>query len=743
MLDFPSLPPLPLGAGDGGAPVLAAGERQAIKQELKDLEGLAGQLAQKISELSKKLEAMDGSGAQLNPPPALPGEPGKVGEPSLAAAGQPGAGGAPGAADAAGAAGAAGAGPAGGAAAAPPPKLSDLKYPVSRFVISYADPKPSPKLPPIAKLEQTKVELGIGGPGFTKSKPPKKDVVTGKKSKNFEGPIASLDDDEEVRTYDGDAVQAVYAALANEMNRRGFYGVLVLPDPADIDATTGDDLRAGRKPLKIQIFTSTVRMVRTISKQVKPGENAVDTAPYKWIAAGSPLKPGSPLQKPQLQDYLTSLNRFPGRRVDAAINGSGDPGGIVLDYIVRQEKPFYVYSQASNTGTESTGDWRIRTGFEYRNLFTHDDIFTTDYVFSTDFQSQYVFGSYQIALLPPDKLKLRLYGSYGQFTASDVGFDLQNFDGVDWTVGAAFTLSPFKIKGVPIDLIGGVEFKSVSVVNHTFPQDGNAQFFTPYAGFGFAQATDRYSYSGGAQVYWNVPSIAGTTSQDTDQLGRFGTSANFTILKYNAATAFYLEPIIFGDKWKDGSTWWKSTLAHEISITAHGQYTFGNSRLVPQYEDVIGGFTTVRGYPEAITAGDSSLIANAEYRIHVPRLFKPADKSDADKALKAGTVTPPSEKPPGFALRPNTVGSAGGRADWDLILRGFFDLGMTFNNDLVPSAEANETLMGTGFGVELQISKYLDLRMDYGIALRSENDFLVNPVHRGDSRFHFLFSLLW
>ena len=246
----------------------------------------------------------------------------------------------------------------------------------------------------------------------------------------------------------------------------------------------------------MDVYPSTIRQVRTISKQVKPGENAVNTPSLAWIAATSPLKPGSLLQKPPLQNYLSGLNSFPGRRVDAAVNSVGDPNdptGIVLDYIVRQEKPFYVYTQASNTGTEDTGDWRLRSGFEYRNLIVHDDVFNADYTFSPGGDSQSFLGSYQVALLPPDKLRLRIYGSWGTFTASDVGFDLQNFDGESWTVGAALTICPFKIKGVPLDLFVGVEWRNVSVVNHTFPQSGDSNFFVPYVGFSFQQATDRYS----------------------------------------------------------------------------------------------------------------------------------------------------------------------------------------------------------------------------------------------------------
>jgi hypothetical protein len=55
----------------------------------------------------------------------------------------------------------------------------------------------------------------------------------------------------------------------------------------------------------------------------------------------------------------------------------------------------------------------------------------------------------------------------------------------------------------------------------------------------------------------------------------------------------------------------------------------------------------------------------------------------------------------------------------------------------------NEKLLSVGVGVELQLWRNIDLRLDYGIPLIGEEDFLVHPVHSGDGRFHFLLSLLW
>ena len=46
-----------------------------------------------------------------------------------------------------------------------------------------------------------------------------------------------------------------------------------------------------------------------------------------------------------------------------AVSQSQVPGGVVLDYLVSEAKPWTVYAQASNTGTKETESWRERFGF--------------------------------------------------------------------------------------------------------------------------------------------------------------------------------------------------------------------------------------------------------------------------------------------------------------------------------------------------------------------------------------------
>src|SRR5580765_3957125 len=156
----------------------------------------------------------------------------------------------------------------------------------------------------------------------------------------------------------------------------------------------GADLRKETLDIEVEIFVSDVAKVRTIARCVPfekeaearmndddaPDGRTVKASKHLWTKAKSPVyvddpkKGGSLLQKNRLQDYLNRLNRFPGRRVCAAINSTGEPGKIMLDYVIREEKPLTVYFHEANDGTESTGEWRSRVGLQWLQLANLDDI---------------------------------------------------------------------------------------------------------------------------------------------------------------------------------------------------------------------------------------------------------------------------------------------------------------------------------------------------------------------------------
>ena len=205
-------------------------------------------------------------------------------------------------------------------------------------------------------------------------------------------------------------------------------------------------------------------------------------------------------------------------------------------------------------------------------------------------------------------------------------------------------------------------------------------------------------------------------------LGRQDATRNPVVLQYGASQSFFLEPLIEPEKFAAGA----STLANELYFSVHGQWAF-HDRLFPNAEDVAGGLYTVRGYPESIAAGDSSVIATVEYRFHLPRVFPV--QSDPSKT--------PFLWDKNFRVSPQQTY---GHPDWDLILRTFVDAAEVVNSPR-QSSEHDASMVGMGVGVELQYKQNFNVRVDWGAAATDIQ--ACEGVEAGSNRFHITSTILY
>ena len=541
-------------------------------------------------------------------------------------------------------------------------------------------------------------------------------------------------------------IDAIAQAVVDELNRRNLVGVVVEYDSEDVapDAAAGEqDKRAGaRNDLGLFVWTRQVTLVRSIAlgERLESVEQKIDAedSVHTRIRAQSPLQPGGLLTRSELDDYVFRLNRHPGRRVDVALAAGDEPGDVVLDYLVNEAKPWAVYAQISNTGTKSTGKLRERFGFTHNQLTGHDDILRLDYVTSAFDAANAINASYDIPLLS-DKIRARFYSSYSEFTASDLGLADEEFSGETYLLGSEVTGTLWQQREWFFDLTGGMRYQNINVINEIAGIEGKSNFLIPYVGLNVSRFTDESSTAVGATIEYNISSrILGTDEEQIQNLGRQDVAQEWVLLKYQAEHSFYLDKL-FGAQGMEGPEVVGSknmrrwpTLAHEVSFSLRGQYAFGR-RLIPQEEEVAGGFFSVRGYPESAAAGDSVLIASAEYRFHLPRIF-PVSEPGNIGAREVGF------KAQDFRWAPQ---QEFGRADWDLIFRTFIDVGQTTNSD-PRVGENDETLVGAGIGAELQIKRNLNLRLDWGFALQEvgseQQDDLVEV---GSNEVHFSATILY
>lgn len=532
------------------------------------------------------------------------------------------------------------------------------------------------------------------------------------------------------------AIFEVSKAILDEMNQYGIIGVVVTPiesefaPPGEGDPAWGKDIRKpGQTAITLLVKVALVGEMRTLAFGDRiPFERRINADEHAKILDFSPVQIFHPddaerldvIEKDVLDDYVFRLNRHPGRRVDLAIAAAAEPDKLALDFLVNENKPWLVYFQASNTGTKTTNEWRERFGYQNNQLTGDDDILSIDYVTAGFDASHAVSLSYDRPIWG-DVIRGRVFGSYNEFTASDVGFAGEEFTGNGFTFGGELVANIYQHRELFVDAYAGVRYQNVSVDNKGVQIKGEENFILPNFGLRLERSTQTATTNASIGFEFNASDLSGTDSNEIEKLGRLKVDEDWTVFQWDFSHAFYLDPIFFGDSWNDTSPNGNATLAHELVLAFRGQHAF-NNRLVPNFEQVLGGAYTVRGYPESIVAGDTVVLGSAEYRFHIPQAFG----YDSEPGKLFGET---------FRYTPQ---QPYGRADWDLVLKGFVDAGKAINSNR-QSFETDETLLGAGVGFDINYKRYLNIRTDFGWAL----DGIDGQVKSGASRVHFVATLLF
>jgi hemolysin activation/secretion protein len=523
------------------------------------------------------------------------------------------------------------------------------------------------------------------------------------------------------------AIRAISQAVTRAYNARGFGGITVAIDPNQIDAQ-GKDLRSpDDRSLRLLVRALLVTRVTTEAVGDRFQSDTADHPSHEQIIDRSPVTAtsddGGSLLRPDLVErYTRFLSRHPGRRVDAAVASGDEPDELTLRYLVQENKPWIVYATVSNTGTEQTSVWREQFGFTHYQLTGHDDILSISYSTAGFDSTHAVSASYELPLFHP-RVRGRVFGSYSEFVASDVGFGGQNFSGQSTGVGGEVAWNFHQQDQWFTDLVGGLQYQHIEVDNELFTPTlkGREDFLRPSVGLRSQRVTETSALSASAMLDFNADDIAGTTDLGASQLGRTMVDADWLIFSYNASASVYLEPLINRAAWEDLATPASSTLAHEVLVALRGQVVFDDHRVIPQAQMTAGGFYSVRGYDESTAVGDNVVLATAEYRFHLPRALAP----QPEPTVLFGQdfrVRPPSPR---------------GRPDWDLIAKLFIDYGHTSNNNSQVGEESN-ALLAVGTGIELQLKRYLTVRVEWAAALED-----AEQVEAGENRFHIAATLVY
>jgi hypothetical protein len=603
-----------------------------------------------------------------------------------------------------------------------PIRADGLRFRVDRILLSYA--KEHPDAPPLSDMMALEVDLGLTPEGYVA---PRDDVpMTGIRLADVPG----LSQHE----FYGSAIRAINESIVTQFNELGLYGVLVLPNEEDVDPSSGRDLRPPDVgELRLVIWLGRLLEARTFASGERvPEDQRIDAKVHQRIRDESPIQPGDLLRKRELDDYVARLNRHPGRSVDTTLSAATEPGGIYLDYLVAENRPYSFYAQVGNIGNDQTTKWRERFGTTWTQVTNRDDIFRFDYVTGNFDSVNGIFGSYESPIYWW-WLRGRVMGNWSQYDASEFAVVSQKFSGDLSNVGGQLVATVYQYGNFFTDLWTGVRYQDIGVDNSFAPgtnMHAETQFFWPEVGLMLERNVEELRFRAAVSQEFNAPGVAGTSSSDLSDFGRLDvTQTDIKMLRWDAFASIYLEPLLFPHGYRDPETPLTSTLAHELFFSFRGQYSY-DDRLIPQIQRVVGGMFTARGYKESMAAGDSALIGRFEYRFHLPRIL-PIRPAPARLPVIGDWRVAPTQ--------------VYGRPDWDLIIRPFVDYARTIQYDKVPG-ESNDTLLGTGVGIELRLLqlRYLSnitLSFDWGHALKDAKLGTTNQVKAGRNEFYFLATI--
>lgn len=621
-------------------------------------------------------------------------------------------------------------------------------YPVTAFRLEYAnlsaDQAAELGLPTLEELGNSWAELARSGDAFVAPSP------GGSSNRRRVADVGEAGGD--IFAWSG--ISKVAEAIVRTINARGVIACFV-EVPEILDDKT-DDRADKTAPLLLRVWVGRIgeNGIRSISsgERLTSSETRVNPSDsvHERIRGRSPAQPGMVLNQEGIDEYVYRLNRHPGRRVDVSLAPGSENGEVVLDYLVSENKPWSLYAQISNTGTEATSEWRQRFGFIHNQLSGNDDILRIDYITGGFDSAHALSASYEFPVFS-DRVRLRPFVNYSEFEASDVGVGegREDFSGTSYSGGVEAIGNIYQHRQFFLDLFGGGRYQYNEIEGPT--ATGEAEFWVPYIGLRAERIEDASYLSASLSYEANVNNWtddARGTGDDLNSLGRSDINEYWQLVKWDSEFSFYLEPLLYDREWRGEATDNKSrkSLAHEIGLTFRGQYS-PNDRLIPNEEEVVGGLYSVRGYSESVTAGDTVLIGSVEYRFHLPRVLGYSDPVNESLYWQPGRFGSQDAGVLGDNFRWAPQADFG-RADWDLILRAFFDAGSAYTVRRQSGEDLHNTLFGTGVGVELQIKRNFVARLDWGVALTDVDEIvggadITTGAESGDTQLHFSATVLY
>jgi len=396
---------------------------------------------------------------------------------------------------------------------------------------------------------------------------------------------------------------------------------------------------------------------------------------FKSSLFATHARSGGAIVMTQLEADTAFYGRNPFRSVTAEMSPGRNSGETDITLRVQDKFPLRVFAGYDNSGVKSTDENRLFFGANYGNFLGLGHELSYQLTASPDFEKLIAHSATWTMPLPWKHI-FQLGGTYSE-SKPDLG---EGFDmaGTSWQMDARYTIPLPDWGRLKHELTLGYDFK---FTDNNLQFGGTQVFDTPIdiSEFSLAYSASlpdkigrtAFSLTG----YWSPGGMGGNNNDEAFDAARQGSKADYfyAVLGLGRITKL---------PW--GMTW---------SLSAKGQLANGNLQATEQF--LLGGQSTVRGYPELIAAGDQGILLRNE-------IYSP-----------------------GFSLS-KLIGFKNACDEFQFLI--FYDYGYEEVKHPLQGEDKSVQLSSYGVGARWQIKQNLSAHFDYG--------WQINPLGDEHSRAH-------
>jgi len=392
----------------------------------------------------------------------------------------------------------------------------------------------------------------------------------------------------------------------------------------------------------------------------------------------------SPFNYAEFYRRLYDINMHPDLTLHTRLRLREDDRRYVdMEMTVEERLPMHAILEISNTGTESTDEWRAGLTLQHLNLFKRDDVLTFRGINAIDLSSLNSFAlNYRLPYSWGKGGTVTAFGGYSSVDSDEIAQNI-SIRGSGWFVGGQGAHRVFDSTRHLVSLGMGLVYRSVEdqlVFADTRGRKRVAESEPLSLSVSYASkredALRGRNYLTLESVY-NIGAGLGVSSDEAFNDLRQNAREEYSLFRLQLAR---LQSLYFGTELARAKDW-------SLFIKVEGQYA--GEALIPAEQFAVGGMNTVRGYEERALLGDHGGLATMEIRSPLLQnlLARPFSRRKRD---------------------------SDNRAMDRLQILAFADAGFITRAELLQGEERSETLTSSGLGLRWSWSRYAQLRADVG-----------------------------